>query len=338
MYAGSGTQVCRRCAEVTRDSVPLDEGEWRAIKDKEVNVIGSRVGTSKNYLVECFIRRKQELKESGQNGHIHVRKSENDPTMKKRKGGGVNTSIAAAAEDTESTVPVADVQALKFQMTRIRDICQKLVLKTKVSDHACQFFAHLRSMPLNEDIHGRSDIRRRPKLSDIIAASIYIACRFNKAPVTRREICALAKCTSNGSKHCVSLMSIFQRDTKLDFVRLTSVDYIPRITSHLDVSLAVASAAKTICVRAETARILNERLPAPATVAAVAVYLAACMEAEADSKSLKRKCIELLHLRKKTFGKIRDRILDKLDAILTTADFRELRRSDLCTSRLQGRV
>eukprot|EP00940_MAST-03C_sp_MAST-3C-sp2_P001185 g1185.t1 len=312
-----------------------------------LNLTGNRVGR-RNYMLEKFVKKRLRIRaccddESSEDAFVKMRL---DHPAKVARGENV------------------EIRILMKQLDRIHVICNYLELRKKVIDHACQFFAHLKMVP---EIHGPSRPRNGLIVEDLIAAAIFTACRLNKIPVTRREMCALAK--AGKSSRVAKLYRTLIRDLKLEIPEFSSLDFLPRLKCRLRLSEDVARAARILCERSEGVELSSPRVgksaPAPATTAAASVYIAAHMANErhspnvrtvryaGDSDScgstssassadiekieLKMSCFNLLHLKEKPFRKICSDIVKNLERLLTPRDIGMISHSGaLCLSNLHS--
>ena len=309
----AGCVYCRRCGEVLDQRVVSEEVDWRLVNNGETELESSRVGSTRNYMIDEFRQR----------------------MISKRKRDSSEDDEEDTADDDSSNVvssynPQSDVRSLLRRMERLKKICDLKDLSKKVVDHACQFFAHLSSMHPRDT--GKDS--RRHSMNVLMAASLYTACRFSRVPVTRREICAPFKASHRGSQ-CAFLLNVLARDLSLDITSLTSLDFLPRICSALNLSQALGKIARTICIRIAESNQFDTGVTAPATTAASALYIAAHMRNMSTKDNIKENdLIELLHLKVSSWRRQCIAMIESLDCILKETDFSKFRRVGLCSSRL----
>jgi len=310
-----GCTYCRRCGEVLDQRVVSEEVDWRLVNNGETELENSRVGATRNYMIDEFRRR----------------------MISKRKRDSSEDDEEEDTPDDDCVVssynPHSDVRSLLRRMERMKKVCELKDLSKKVVDYACQFFAHLSSMRPKDT--GKD--ARRHSMNVLMAASLYTACRFSRVPVTRREICSPFKASNRGTQ-CAFLLNVLAKDLSLNIARLTSLDFLPRICSSLNLSPALGKIARTICIRIRDSKQFDTGVSAPATTAASALYVAAHMRNLNPNDNLKEKdLIELLDLKSSSWRRRCCALIERLDCILKEEDFSNFRRLGLCASRL-GRV
>lgn len=322
-----GIVYCSNCGEVVVTKIMMDECEWRIISDGKLNTEGSRV-IRRNYMLETFVKRRLRIRECSEtrsdgDGRTEGRRSATQgtyPLTRSSGGSGDSTSVAIAIQRGHSLrSETLEIRMLLKQLGRLQTICKYLELKKKVSDHACQFFAHLKSTP---DVYGPVRPKKGLRVPDLMAAAIFASCRLNRVAVTRREICAVAK--AGKSARCASLFRLLQADLKLEISPLVSGDFLPRLIDLLGLSRAVGRAAQIICSRCGDFGLSPDNaVPAPATTAAAAAYLASQMSNESSalcSDELKELCVRILYLSKRAFRRLCVWITGNLDHALSTDD------------------
>ena len=307
----AGTMSCSRCGEVIDQRVVSEDADWRLVNNGDTELESSRVGASRNYMIDEFRKRLISKKK---------RDSSEDEEEESEEGEAVGSTYN----------PRNDVRSLLRRMERLKKVCELKNLPKKVVDHACQFFAHLSSMSPKETGHDT----RVHSMNVLMAASLYTACRFNRVPVTRREICAPFK-SANRSTHCAFLLNVLVRDLNLNITSLKSLDFLPRICSALNLTSALGKIAKTICIRISESNEFDMGVSAPATTAASALYVAAHMRnMDAESNVRFEDLVTLLDLKTSSFSRRCSRLIERLDIILKLGDFTNFRRLGLCPSRL----
>lgn len=115
----------------------------------------------------------------------------------------------------------------------------------------------------------------------ILAASIYIACRINNFPRTAKEIAHMfhldVTSSTKGCKNALSIISKIEKDLeisdKTNFGRTTSVAFIERYCSKLNINNELTQVCKFISMKIEKMNLMTENTPH--SIAAGIVYFVA---------------------------------------------------------------
>jgi transcription initiation factor TFIIB len=115
----------------------------------------------------------------------------------------------------------------------------------------------------------------------ILAASIYIACRINNFPRTAKEIAHMfhldVTSSTKGCKNALSIISKIEKDLeisdKTNFGRTTSVAFIDRYCSKLNINNELTQVCKFISMKIEKMNLMTENTPH--SIAAGIVYFVA---------------------------------------------------------------
>jgi transcription initiation factor TFIIB len=115
----------------------------------------------------------------------------------------------------------------------------------------------------------------------ILAASIYIACRINNFPRTAKEIAHMfhldVTSSTKGCKNALSIISKIEKDfeisDKTNFGRTTSVAFIDRYCSKLNINNELTQVCKFISMKIEKMNLMTENTPH--SIAAGIVYFVA---------------------------------------------------------------
>jgi transcription initiation factor TFIIB len=115
----------------------------------------------------------------------------------------------------------------------------------------------------------------------ILAASIYIACRINNFPRTAKEIAHMfhldVTSSTKGCKNALSIISKIEKDMeisdKTNFGRTTSVAFIDRYCSKLNINNELTQVCKFISMKIEKMNLMTENTPH--SIAAGIVYFVA---------------------------------------------------------------
>ncbi|MCY0873908.1 transcription initiation factor IIB [Acidianus infernus] len=243
--ASRGEYICTETGEVLEDKV-VDEGpEWRAYTEEE-NRERSRAGTI-NIAVH----------DMGLSTYMDTRAKDRIKAMRLRK------------LQIRSRVGTSEQRNLVKAMTILERIIDNLGLPKSVKEEAAIIYRKALEKKL---IKGRS-------IEEVVAASVYAACRKMNIPTTLEEI---SKATSANKKEIGKAYRLLLREDVTEVPASDPKYYVMKIASLLGLSGKVMTAAMEIVERAKKAGITSGK--DPASIAAAAVYIAANINGERRSQ------------------------------------------------------
>ncbi|BDC18458.1 TFIIB-type zinc ribbon-containing protein [Acidianus sp. HS-5] len=243
--ANRGEYICTETGEVLEDKV-VDQGpEWRAYTEEE-NRERSRAGTI-NLAVH----------DMGLSTYMDVKAKDRIKAMRLRK------------LQIRSRVGTSEQRNLVKAMTILERIIDNLGLPKAVKEEAAIIYRKALDKKL---IKGRS-------IEEVVAASVYAACRKLNIPTTLDEI---TKITSANKKEIGKAYRLLLREDVTEVPASDPKYYVMKIASLLGLSGKVMTAAMEIVERAKKAGITSGK--DPASIAAAAVYIAANINGERRSQ------------------------------------------------------
>ncbi len=243
--ANRGEYICTETGEVLEDKV-VDQGpEWRAYTEEE-NRERSRAGTI-NLAVH----------DMGLSTYMDINAKDRIKAMRLRK------------LQLRSRVGTSEQRNLVKAMTILERIIDNLGLSKTVKEEAAIIYRKALDKKL---IKGRS-------IEEVVAASVYAACRKLNIPTTLDEI---TKATSTNKKEIGKAYRLLLREDVTEVPASDPKYYVMKIASLLGLSGKVMTAAMEIVERAKKAGITSGK--DPASIAAAAVYIAANINGERRSQ------------------------------------------------------
>ena len=115
----------------------------------------------------------------------------------------------------------------------------------------------------------KNNLVRGRSIENVVAASVYIACRMCDIPRTLDEIAEMSK---SSKKQVGKTYRFLSRKLKIKLKPTSPADYIPRFATNLDLSCEVQSKAIEIINESKKAGLSSGK--GPAGVAAAALYVA----------------------------------------------------------------
>lgn len=249
-----GNAECRVCGLVISEKL-LDLGsEWRTFTAEEGDD-PNRAGPAANPLLEG-----EQGTSIGPGG----------------KGGGA-LSISLNRAQTRNATSAADKVMISV-MSRTDRFCERLSLTGSVSKRAKELFKRYQDHLTLKKVSGpgqpekftRSRALREDEISEIIASSLFIACRNEKAARTFKEICGLTKVPKKNVGATVKKMEQVLLDAKTAYVRGTD-DFVTRFCNMLDLPRDVINAADTVANAMQNHQVLYGKTYT--TVAATSIYI-----------------------------------------------------------------
>jgi transcription initiation factor TFIIB len=243
--ANRGEYICTETGEVLEDKV-VDQGpEWRAYTEEESRE-RSRAGTI-NLAVH----------DMGLSTYMDTKAKDRIKAMRLRK------------LQIRSRVGTSEQRNLVKAMTILERIIDNLGLPKAVKEEAAIIYRKALEKKL---IKGRS-------IEEVVAASVYAACRKMNIPTTLDEI---SKATSANKKEIGKAYRLLLREDVTEVPASDPKYYVMKIASLLGLSGKVMTAATEIVERAKKAGITSGK--DPASIAAAAVYIAANINGERRSQ------------------------------------------------------
>ena len=245
-----GEMVCNECGLVIKDKI-IDAGpEWRAFSHDEANN-RARVGA---------------------------------PTTLTLHDKGLSTVIGWKTKDLRNLTPEMKANVIRLRKwntrTRInksldRNLSQALNELDRLSSQLDlpkdikESAAHIyRKMANKNLIRGRS-------IEAMLIASIYLTCRINKIPRTLDDLVMYASVDKKKISRCYRLILI---ELKINLHVSSPINFIPKLSSELNLSGKTQNRAANILNLAKKHRIITGK--APTGLAGAALYVAAIQEGE----------------------------------------------------------
>lgn len=251
---GQGAAECRGCGLVINERL-LDLGtEWRTFTAEEGDD-PNRAGPAANPLLD------------GEQGTSIGTGS--------KGGGSLNIALSRAQNRNSSS---ASDKVMITVMASIDSYCLRLSLTGSVSKRAKELFKryqdHLTlkktSGPDEPPKFSRSRALRDEEVKEIIAASLFIACRNEKAARTYKEICGLTKVPKKNVGATVKKMELALEGAKTSYVRGTD-DFVTRFCNFLDLPRDVINATDAVASGMQNHECVYGKTYT--TVAAASIYI-----------------------------------------------------------------
>ncbi|NON61629.1 transcription initiation factor IIB family protein [Acidianus sp. RZ1] len=240
-----GEYICTETGEVIEDKV-VDQGpEWRAYTEEE-NRERSRASTI-NIAVH----------DMGLSTFMDVKGKDRAKAMRLRK------------LQLRSRIGTSEQRNLVKAMTVLERIANQLGLPKSVKEEASIIYRKALDKKL---IKGRS-------IEEVMAASVYAACRKDKIPITIAEI---VRTTSVNKKEIAKAYRLLLKENVTDVPASDPKYYVVKIASLLGLSGKTMSAALEIVDKAKNSGITSGK--DPASIAAASIYIASSLNGERRSQ------------------------------------------------------
>lgn len=256
---GQGTAECRSCGLVIKERL-LDLGtEWRTFTSEEGDD-PNRAGPAANPLLD------------GEQG--------TSIGTGQRGGGALNIALNRAQQ--RNSTSAADKVMISV-MGRVDRFCERLSLPGSVSKRAKELFKRyqdhltLKKSPTDATKFVRSRALREEEITEIIASSLFIACRNEKAARTYKEICGLTRVPKKTVGATVKKMELALEGAKTAYVRSTD-DFVTRFCNLLDLPRDIINAADAVANEMQNQDGVYGKTYT--TVAAAAIYVVTQLSAD----------------------------------------------------------
>ncbi|CAN8076211.1 unnamed protein product [Agarophyton chilense] len=249
-----GTADCRGCGLIIIERL-LDLGtEWRTFTAEEGDD-PNRAGPANNPLLEF---------EHGTSIGTGA------------KGGGALSVSLNRAQNRNATSAADKVMMEVIQ--RISRHRERLNLAKSVSDRALELFKRyqdhlttkITSSPGEPEKRVRTRTLREEEVNEIVASSLFIACRNQKVARSYKEICALTGVPKKNVGATVKKMERQLTDAKTTYVRGTD-DFVTRFCNFLDLPRDVVNAADIVATEMQDHPVLHGKTYT--TLAATSIYI-----------------------------------------------------------------
>jgi transcription initiation factor TFIIB len=245
----SGEVVCNQCGLVIVETVLNQNPEWTAftLEDKQSK---SRIGSPISY--------------SRFDKGLHT-------TIQGYKDASGNPLSAKAKRRTwrlrkwhrRSTMHENRERNLMQAMNELQILAEKLHVSSAIKEFAAVIYRKALEEKLTR---GRS-------INAIVAAAIYVACRYTKTPKTLKDI---VKVSSRNRAEVSRNYRLLVQTLKIEMPSQDPVSYVSRLAEKIHISGKIQGAAIKILRRAKRKRITIGK--DPAGVAAAALYIACQLE------------------------------------------------------------
>lgn len=246
----NGHDVCRSCGLVLKERIIDVESEWRTFLDDESGRDKSRVDRVQNPLFEASV-----LTNVG-------------------RGASDGMAAAIARRHKIGKLSVAD-SLLLDAIHRIEKLCERLRIHGAVINRAKEIFKAYADVVTNDSTQDGNRVPRRrvlktSEIDDIVAGSVFHACRVASIPRTMKEICVASRLTKKDVGMIVRRISSALPESATNG-NVSICDYAAHFCNLLGLPNAVRSAAQHLAARLETVADLSSR--SPTTLAAFSVYV-----------------------------------------------------------------
>lgn len=245
-----GNTVCRGCGLVVVDQLVDLGSEWRTFANDEGGDDPNRVGGPANPLLE-----------GGMGTSIG----------KGGKGGGKFHAQLSRTQNRNAMS--ANDKTMLDVIQRIERMAGRLSLPGAVSKRAKELFKRYQDhLTLKKDGSGvRVRSLRSEEIQEIIAASVFIACRNERAPRTYKEVVALSTVSKKEIGATVKKMELALKDVaKTKHIRGTD-DFITRFCNHLGLPREVINVCNEVAAAAREQE--NVYGKTYITIAAACIYI-----------------------------------------------------------------
>lgn len=263
-----GSAECRSCGLVINERL-LDLGtEWRTFQSDEGDD-PNRAGHAANPLLDG-----EQGTSIGAGG----------------KGAGALNIALSRAQNRNSTSAADKVMILV--MSSLDRYCERLSLTASVSNRAKELFKryqdHLTlkktSAEGEPEKYVRSRALREEEINEIIASSLFIACRNEKAARTFKEICGLTKVPKKNVGATVKKMELSLEGAKTSYVRTTD-DFVTRFCTFLNLPREISKAADAVATAMQNHQSVYGKTYT--TVAAASIYIVTQLSADEHKRTPK---------------------------------------------------
>lgn len=263
-----GSADCRGCGLVLAERL-LDLGtEWRTFTAEEGDD-PNRAGPANNPLLEF---------EHGTGIGTGA------------KGGGALSISLNRAQNRNATSAADKVMMEVIQ--RIGRYRERLNLAKSVSDRALELFKRYQDHLTTKNVAGPGEAEKRVRtrtlreeeVNEIVASSLFIACRNQKVARSYKEICALTGVPKKNVGATVKKMEQALTDAKTTYVRGTD-DFVTRFGNFLDLRREVINAADAVAHEMQNHEVLHGKTYT--TLAAASIYIVTQLCKAEDKRSAK---------------------------------------------------
>ena len=286
VHTSSIETACEDCGLVLEDR-PIDHGpEWRAFDETEGNE-RKRTGPPLTPIRH----------DHGLSSEIGFDQADaNGSTLSGRK----RSQIARLRrEHRRGRWSSKAEQNLAHGFSEVRRIVGALDLQRSLRDQACRLY---RTATGEDLIRGRS-------IEAMAAASVYAACRCAGLPRTLQEVSVTSAVSHERVQNAYSVLN---RELELPTVPMEPLEYVPRVTSALDLSVETRQRAAALAKQAVRTGVANGYNPAG--VAAGCVYQAAREQDERVTQAALAGAAEVTPMTIRTRWNELQTILDSGDA------------------------
>lgn len=262
-----GTAECRGCGLVIKERL-LDLGtEWRTFTSEEGDD-PNRAGPAANPLLD----------------------SEQGTSIGTGGRGGGALGVALNRAQQRNATSAADKIMINV-MSKIDFFCDRLRVTGGVSKRSKELFKgyqdHLTLKKGSSDREKivRSRVLREDEINEIVAGSLFIACRNEKVARTYKEICALTRLQKKSVGSVVKKMELVLDGARTQYVRGTD-DFVTRFCNVLDLPRDIINAIDVLANVMQKHEVVYGKTYT--TVAAASIYVITQMSKEEFQRTPKR--------------------------------------------------
>lgn len=251
-----GNSVCRGCGLVCQERLFDLSSEWRNFGAEEGDD-PNRVGGPVNPLLE-----------SGLGTDIGAAP----------KGAGGNRSMMGLKNAQHKHAVSAADKVMLDVMQRIDRMCDRLSLQRAVANRAKELFKRYQDhLTLEDDGVTRKRSLREEEVKQIVAATLFIACRNEKGARSYKEICGLTMVSKRDIGQMAKKIEVVFPDAKTAYQRGTE-DFVTRFCNSLNLPRATMHVADQVAKAAREQEGVYGKTYV--TIAAASIFLVCTLSEE----------------------------------------------------------
>lgn len=287
---GQGTAVCRGCGLVLAENLLDLSSEWRNFGNEE-GEDPNRVGGPVNPLLDSDV-------------------GTDIGSVAKGAAGRGNAGLKNIQH--RNAISASDKVMLEV-MSRVDRLCERLSLQGSVSKRAKELFKRYQDhLTLDNDGVTRKRALREEEISQIIAASLFIACRNEQSARSYKEICGLTQVSKKDIGATVKKIEIALPDAKTAHVRGTE-DFVTRFCNRLNLPRSIMRVADQVAMAARDQEGVYGKTYV--TVAAASIYIV-CQLSEVTNKRTEKEISDVTGVAEVTIRSTFRNILPHLEKVI----------------------
>lgn len=292
---GQGTAVCRGCGLVLAERLLDLSSEWRTFANEEGDD-PNRVGGPVNPLLDSDV--------GTDIGSVP-------------KGGASRGNAGLKNIQHKNAISASDKVMLEV-MSRVDRLCERLSLQGSVSKRTKELFKRYQDfLTLDKDGVTRKRALRDDEINQIVAASLFIACRNEQSARSYKEICGLTQVSKKDIGATVKKIENALPDAKTTHVRGTE-DFVTRFCNRLNLPRPIMRVADQVAMAARDQKGVYGKTYI--TVAAASIFIV-CQLSEEVYKRTEKEISDVTGVAEVTIKSTFRNILPHLEKVLP-ADFK----------------